>query len=919
METTKINRLAIVLVLGLTATLALLIALNASIVSAQGCDYRANVLADTPIAYWRLGEISVLTASNIGSLGGAVDGTYTNGVSQGAPGLILSDPDLAASFDGSDDFVSIPDDGGINTGGPYTTKTVELWFSANGPLPESGTRQVLYEQGGINNGLNVFLDGNLLYVGAWANYQTATPAGVWVSTTTPITPNTAYHVVLVYDGSTQSVSGYLNGSLFGSQPNLSGDLTSIPGHVGDIAFGGVDDETRYSPTDGIGGSGSGDYFNGTVDEVALYDYILPPDRIQFHAQDCGASGPAIAVAKTGPATAGVGDAAIYTFTVSNIGDSPFQGLQVEDDVAGTGTYVSGDDGNGVLDLTESWIYTASYTIGLDDPDPLVNTVVVTATDPPDTEVSDSDTHSLDIQTCYEKKVSDDNPIAYWRLGETSGTTAVNIGSLIDVNGTYTNGVSLGLPGLILGDPDLAAGFVGATEGADDMVGIPDNAAINTGGPYSEKTIELWFRANDVAARQVLYEQGGDIRGLNVYIEGNNLYLNGWNTPTDGPGSPWGPSFITATVSAGTTYHVVLVFEGDLGLAGTITGYLDGASLGTATGIGLLYAHADDIGIGGENGLSNYHDGLSGTTDAFPFNGVIDEVALYDYALPSTRILVHAGDCLVTVPDVVGLPQAQAEANIGAAGLAVGDVAQQHSDSVPAGNVISQDPTAGSSVAPGSPVDPVISLGPAPVTVPDVVGLSGAQAQTDIEAAGLTVGDVTEQYSDSVPADNVISQDPAAGSSVAPGSPVNLVVSLGLVLDLSLSKTVDDASPVPGQAITYTVSVHNSGTTGASGVVISDTLSASVTFVTSNTTNGSSYDANTGVWDVGNVGASTGVTLTLVVTANAVSGQSITNTAVLSASTPPDPDSRNNASSAAVTMGGGRQFIYLPLIVKNTVH
>lgn len=139
-----------------------------------------------------------------------------------------------------------------------------------------------------------------------------------------------------------------------------------------------------------------------------------------------------------------------------------------------------------------------------------------------------------------------------------------------------------------------------------------------------------------------------------------------------------------------------------------------------------------------------------------------------------------------------------------------------------------------------------------------------------------------------------------------------------VPDLSLSKTVDDASPVPGQAITYIVSVYNSGLAGSSGVVISDTLPISVTFVTSDTTNGNSYNPISGVWNVGNVGASSGVTLTLVVTANAVTGESITNTAVLSDSVPPDPDSGNNASSAAVTMGSDRQFLYLPLILKNAV-
>ena len=123
--------------------------------------------------------------------------------------------------------------------------------------------------------------------------------------------------------------------------------------------------------------------------------------------------------------------------------------------------------------------------------------------------------------------------------------------------------------------------------------------------------------------------------------------------------------------------------------------------------------------------------------------------------------------------------------------------------------------------------------------------------------------------------------------------------------------------MPGQAITYTVSVHNSGPTGSSGVVISDTLPVSVTFVTANTTNGSSYNPNTGLWNVSNVG-DTDVTLTLVVSANAVAGESFINTAVLIASTPPDPDSGNNTSSAPVTMRSDRLFIYLPLIFKNAV-
>ena len=71
--------------------------------------------------------------------------------------------------------------------------------------------------------------------------------------------------------------------------------------------------------------------------------------------------------------------------------------------------------------------------------------------------------------------------------------------------------------------------------------------------------------------------------------------------------------------------------------------------------------------------------------------------------------------------------------------------------------------------------PVVSLG---ALVPDVVGQPQNDAEAAIEAAGLTVGTITQQHSNSVPAGSVISQDPVGGTQVAPGSAVDLVVSLG---------------------------------------------------------------------------------------------------------------------------------------------
>ena len=146
------------------------------------------------------------------------------------------------------------------------------------------------------------------------------------------------------------------------------------------------------------------------------------------------------------------------------------------------------------------------------------------------------------------------------------------------------------------------------------------------------------------------------------------------------------------------------------------------------------------------------------------------------------LVISSGPDNATVPDVVGLTQAQATTAITTANLVIGTVTQQSDDSVPAGNVISQSPTAGTVVTEGSAVDLVISSGPDNATVPDVVGLTQAQATTAITAADLVIGTVTQQSDNSVPAGNVISQSPTAGTEVAQGSAVDLVISSGPFID-----------------------------------------------------------------------------------------------------------------------------------------
>ena len=154
---------------------------------------------------------------------------------------------------------------------------------------------------------------------------------------------------------------------------------------------------------------------------------------------------------------------------------------------------------------------------------------------------------------------------------------------------------------------------------------------------------------------------------------------------------------------------------------------------------------------------------------------------------AVTIVVSSGTdptTLVTVPNVVGQLQATAKTTIEAAGLATGSVTLAVSD-VPAGTVIGQSPSGGSTVAKGTAVNLTVSSGAAPppapvgnIDVPNVIGLNKTAASSTIRSAGLSVGATAQKHDDTAPAGNVIDQSPAAGTKVFAGSLVNITVSLG---------------------------------------------------------------------------------------------------------------------------------------------
>jgi serine/threonine-protein kinase len=132
-----------------------------------------------------------------------------------------------------------------------------------------------------------------------------------------------------------------------------------------------------------------------------------------------------------------------------------------------------------------------------------------------------------------------------------------------------------------------------------------------------------------------------------------------------------------------------------------------------------------------------------------------------------------------VPDVTGMTYDRANEELAKADLLSRRVDQPDAD-VAAGNVISTDPQSGTSVTPNQEVRVYVSLGQQMATMPVVVGSSQDAATTALKAAGLALGTITPKNDQNLIAGIVISADQTAGSQVATGTAVNLVVASGRV-------------------------------------------------------------------------------------------------------------------------------------------
>jgi acid phosphatase type 7 len=207
---------------------------------------------------------------------------------------------------------------------------------------------------------------------------------------------------------------------------------------------------------------------------------------------------------------------------------------------------------------------------------------------------------------YSSTVLNDGPIAYWRLGETGGTTAADASGNGHA-GTYSGGVSLGSTGAIAADSNSAATFNGST----GQVSIPDTSGLRLNGAFS---IELWAKTTSFV---------NSWPGL--LVKGSASTANGYLIWYGSDGTLHfkrnGYDFTTPAGAITSSYkHLVVTYDGT-----TARWYINGALVRTAT---VSYPSSTDT-----SAL------MLGRGDQYGAEG-LDEVALYDKTLSAVQVSAH---------------------------------------------------------------------------------------------------------------------------------------------------------------------------------------------------------------------------------------------------------------------------------------
>lgn len=212
--------------------------------------YLSEVLADSPLLYWRLDENPPGTGTAADTSGNGRTGTYVASPTS-VTGLVPSDSDAAVSFDGSSQWVNAT----YNPFSTGVTRTFECWLVRDATT----TADAFFGSTSAANPVIVRFDSGANTISMWTDGGQASQT--WVG---PFAAATTLYIAITYDGTAKQATLWVNAISQGVK-TFSTDFNGTPGNL----------------TVAKRGSGQ-DPFDGTIDEFAVYGTDIGSARISAH-------------------------------------------------------------------------------------------------------------------------------------------------------------------------------------------------------------------------------------------------------------------------------------------------------------------------------------------------------------------------------------------------------------------------------------------------------------------------------------------------------------------------------------------------------------------------------------------------------------------------------------------------------------
>ena len=449
----------------------------------------------------------------------------------------------AMSFDGTSDYVDL----GSSLNLSPQHMTVSLWAKTS-----SAAFGVMYAHG------RTPWDGfEISQVGGSLRVTSETPGTVdfW-SNIGGLNDNSWHHVVLTYDGATAMI--YVDGSAHGS------------------ASGNIPYNTAYDNYIGMRGDGSS--FNGSIDDVQIYNRALSSDEVAS-LYDASANQYS------------------HTFTGLSNGDYTFK------------TYAE--------DLAGNVSSTTPRTFNVDTTTPSVSVTSPTNNTTYSTTSININTSATDTHLGSIIPDLDSSLISWWRMDDVNGST------LTDYMG-HNNGT-------ITGATQTTGKFgkgMGFDVNNDDYIDVPDSDSLSFtdgNGKDNPFSINAWVNTKDISnnAQWIVNKRGSGGHEYQLMYYQGFLYVHLFSNNGDYIAKKYYNPFIN-----NTWFHIVATYDGSKSADG-LKIYVNSISVGEPESYGTY--------TGMTNTTSDLYIGRMGWTPQGYFNGSIDDVQIYNRALSPSEI------------------------------------------------------------------------------------------------------------------------------------------------------------------------------------------------------------------------------------------------------------------------------------------